>query len=244
MQPTKAQVAARKKKEAERKAAEANRSRAGAGSSARQAEQNKYKKLAANPAANKNGDTTVKEGHTFVFKDGKWLKKQPTSKPKVADYNDAQGNTYDGNTGRLKSKVAAKPAAKPSSGGRTYASSSSRTTTASVTEKPKTQSRNIGPVASGDDYARNKDPKKYNPLMQKTFDYQTGDSPKQRAQRDDLERARSDANKAQIKQGPPVPAQPAKPASPPSPNQPKKNDKGTKVMTLAERIRRRRLGLD
>jgi hypothetical protein len=173
---------------------------------------------------------------------------KPTTKTKVADYNDAQGNTYDGNTGRLKSKVAAKPAAKPaptpSSGGRTYASSSTRTTTASATEKPKSSSRNIGPVASGDEYARNKDPKKYNPLMQKTFDYQTGDSPKQRAQRDDLERARSDANKAQIKQGPPVPAQPAKPASPPSPNQPKKNDKGTKVMTLAERIRRRRLGLD
>jgi hypothetical protein len=47
--------------------------------------------------------------------------------------------------------------------------------------------------------------------MQKTFGYQKGDSPKERAQREDLDRAKSDANKAQIKQGPPDPA--AKPNS-------------------------------
>ena len=46
--------------------------------------------------APKNGDTTVKEGHTFIFKDGKWVK--PAS---VADYKDSQGNLYSGDTGEM-----------------------------------------------------------------------------------------------------------------------------------------------
>jgi hypothetical protein len=100
----------------------------------------------------------------------------------------------------------------------------------------KASSSNIGPVANGDEYARNKDPKKYNPLMQKTFGYQKGDSPKERAQREDLERAKSDANKAQIKQGPAAPAAPAKPASP---NDPKKSA-AQKSKNLMEEIRKRR----
>ena len=68
--------------------------------------------------------------------------------------------------------AAPKPAA-VTSGGSTPAS---RPTSSAA----KTNS-NVGPVANGDDYARNKDPKKYNPLMQKTFGYQKGDAPDQRA---------------------------------------------------------------
>lgn len=49
--------------------------------------------------------------------------------------------------------------------------------------KPTAPKPNIGPVADGEAYARSKDPKKYNPLMQKTFGYQTGGAPDQRAAR-------------------------------------------------------------
>jgi hypothetical protein len=165
------------------------------------------------------------------------------AKPKVADYSDAQGNTYDGNTGRLKSS--AKPAAKPSPKPSTRPSSAPAPARGSTPTKPaekvpssasKTSSSNVGPVASGDEYARNKDPKKYNPLMQKTFGYQKGDSPQERNKREDLERAKSDANKAKIKQGPPAPASPAQPASP---NDPKKSAV-QKSNNLMEELRKRR----
>jgi hypothetical protein len=104
MQPTRAQIATRnrkeqerKKKEQERKAAEAKRPRPGAGSPARQAELNKYKKAAAKPAPKPAAKPAPK----------------PAAKPKptVADYQDAQGNTYDGNTGRLKAAAQTRPAA-------------------------------------------------------------------------------------------------------------------------------------
>jgi hypothetical protein len=78
----------------------------------------------------------------------------------------------------------------------------------------KTPSKNVGPVASGDDYARNKDPKKYNPLMQKTFGYQKGDAPDQRAKREQIEEATKQRDMSKVKQGPAAPASPAKPASP------------------------------
>jgi hypothetical protein len=135
---------------------------------------------------------------------------------KVADYSDAQGNVYDGNSGRLKSAAKPKPSPKPSTSPAKAPAPAARSSAPKPAEKvpssaSKTSSSNVGPVASGDEYARNKDPKKYNPLMQKTFGYQKGDSPKERAQREDLERAKSDANKAQIKQGPADPA--AKPNS-------------------------------
>ena len=179
-----------------------------------------------------------------------------TTKPKVADYNDAQGNTYDGNTGRLKSKVAPKPAAKPaakpsSGGGRTYASSSTRTTTASATEKPQS---NAGMKNQNKDYRGN--------LFEKTFGYKKGEAPDQLAKRSNYAgtdtgyapTTKVDKNYADKKPANQTPVtygndtklvnEPAKPASPPSPNQPKKYDKATKGMTLAERMRRRRMGLD
>jgi hypothetical protein len=183
---------------------------------------------------------------------------KPTTKPKVADYNDAQGNTYDGNTGRLKSKVAPKPAAKPapkpSSGGRTYASASTPATTASVTEKPQS---NAGMKNQNKDYRGN--------LFEKTFGYKRGEAPDQLAKRanyagtdtgvnpstkvDKNYADKKPANQTPVAYGKDTklvnePAKPASPSAPPSPNQPKKYDKASKGMTLAERIRRRRLGLD
>jgi len=149
---------------------------------------------------------------------------KPTTKTKVADYNDAQGNTYDGNTGRLKSKVAAKPAAKPapkpSSGGRTYASASTPTTTASVTApKPAGKVPSSGGSYGADGKGLYNAGKKDNPLMKRTFGYQTGDAPDQRktegvgpvadgssyaqsVKNGELGRAQNDAYKAQIKAGP------------------------------------------
>lgn len=72
------------------------------------------------------------------------------------------------------------PAARPAASRPSQTSPSRPTTT-------KPAARNIGPVADGDAFAREKDPKKFNPLMQKTFDYQKGDAPDQRAARNKTE---------------------------------------------------------
>ena len=104
---------------------------------------------------------------------------KPAAKPaNVADYKDGTGNVYDGNSGRL--KTAAKP--KPKATAAPKAPAKPKPAPKGSSSASKT-SRNVGPVANGEDYARNKDPKKYNPLMQKTFGYQTGDAPDQRAKR-------------------------------------------------------------
>ena len=106
-------------------------------------------------------------------------------------YNAATGRPTK-NQAKPAAKPAPKPAAKPqpaaaprpaavtSGGGRGGSATppASRPVSGGGSAKA---SPNVGPVASGDDYARNKDPKKYNPLMQKTFSYQTGDAPDQRA---------------------------------------------------------------
>ena len=113
---------------------------------------------------------------------------KPAAKPaNVADYKDAQGNTYDGNSGRLKTAAKATPkppAAPPKAPAAPSGPTRSKPAPKGSSSASKTSSsRNVGPVANGDDYARNKDPKKYNPLMQKTFGYQKGDAPDQRAKR-------------------------------------------------------------
>ena len=124
--------------------------------------------------APKNGDVTVKEGNTFTFKDGKWTK--PADVPNYT----VGGNTFDGNTGQL--IQSAPPAAAP------------------VAPTPPTQQRSVHaprveqaapPVApvfptekaygeSGKDlYMAGKG---NNPLMQRTFGYQTGKAPDQLSQ--------------------------------------------------------------
>ena len=81
---------------------------------------NRSGKPVAKPSAKgpKNGDTTIKEGHKFVFSNGRWIKVSPSkTAPKVKDYTDASGNTYDGNSGKLKSSATS--SAPKSSGSRT-----------------------------------------------------------------------------------------------------------------------------
>lgn len=113
-------------------------------------------------------------------------------------------------------------------------------------------SRNVGPVANGSEYARNKDPKKHNPLMQKTFGYQKGDAPDQRAKRANYSGTntgvspkntgsknyadKKPANKTTAAYDSGVNLKPASPAKPASPNKPKKKASET----LAEALRKRR----
>jgi hypothetical protein len=128
---------------------------------------------------------------------GKSLKNQGYSQNTKGDtYYTVGGVKYDAATGKPV-KTQAKP---KTSGGPTQAaldkrqpassnSGYSRPMPSAVTSgsssssnrpTPPASKPNVGPVADGESYARSKDPKKYNPLMQKTFGYQTGDAPDQR----------------------------------------------------------------
>ena len=111
-------------------------------------------------------------------------KPKPAAKPDAkGDWRSKVGNTdvatlRKGQDDAVRNHPANKPAAKapapkPQPTAKPAAVTSGGSTPASrpTSSAAKTNS-NVGPVASGDDYARNKDPKKYNPLMQKTFGYQ------------------------------------------------------------------------
>jgi hypothetical protein len=184
---------------------------------------------------------------------------QPTLKRTVADYKDAQGNTYDGNSGRLKKvKADVKPAAKPASGkggGRTYASSSTPTTTASVTE-PKPIPKPAGKVPASSETYRDGGKGLYQGSKEYRDKVGGSGNPLLNRFRNDMGRDANTGGKAEPKMSKPEdksryvapngkpykgPAfgnsksEPAKPASPASPN---KSEKG---MTLAEKMRRRRM---
>jgi hypothetical protein len=177
----------------------------------------------------------------------------------VADYKDAQGNVYDGRTGRLKSS--AKPASKPATrtndsdgNGRTYASASTRTTTASVTE-PKPVPKPAGKVPASSETYRDGGKGLYQGSKEYRDKVGGSGNPLLNRFRQDMGRDASSGSKAEPKMSKPEDkskyvasngkpymgpafgsgkAEPAKPASPASPN---KSEKG---MTLAERMRRRR----
>jgi hypothetical protein len=142
-------------------------SRAGAAAGTRRAKPKPAAKPAAKPDAKPDakGDWRSKVGNTDVATLRKGqddaVRNHPANKPAAK-----------APAPKPQPAAAPKPAA-VTSGGSTPAS---RPTSSAA----KTNS-NVGPVANGDDYARNKDPKKYNPLMQKTFGYQKGDAPDQRA---------------------------------------------------------------
>lgn len=130
---------------------------------------------------------------------GKSLKNQGYSQDNKGDtYYTVGGVKYDAATGKPV-KNQPKPKPKPSGGPTQTAlekrqpasggGGSSRPMPSAVTSgsssssnrpTPPASKPNVGPVADGESYARSKDPKKYNPLMQKTFGYQTGDAPDQR----------------------------------------------------------------
>ena len=120
--------------------------------------------------APKNGDVTVKEGNTFIFKDGNWTK--PAD---VKNYKDAQGNLYDGNSGQL---IKAAPAAAP----RLTPPVSPPPVGPSVHAPRVEKAAPVFPTeeAYGSDgkdlYMAGKG---NNPLMQRTFGYQTGKAPDQ-----------------------------------------------------------------
>lgn len=134
---------------------------------------------------------------------GSSLKNQGYSQDNKGNtYYTVGGVKYNAATGkpvRNQPAKTQKPAAKPASvqaavSSRSSGGSSSPKVAATTSGSSSGSSRptppasrpssNVGPVADGEQYARNKDPKKYNPLMQKTFGYQTGDAPDQRAKRE------------------------------------------------------------
>ena len=222
----------------------------------------------------KEGATTIKEGQKFVFKNGQWVKatprthartgqgprNKPDAKPAAkpaADwrskvtYNDPK-KPQDKTTNKPQPVPAAspKPAAVTSGGGRGSSATPPASRPASGGTAKPSSSRNVGPVANGDDYARNKDPKKHNPLMQKTFGYQKGDAPSQRAKRENYSGTdtgvspkntgsknyadKKPDNKTTAAYDSGVNLKPAKPASP---NEPKKKKASE---TLAEALRKQR----
>ena len=217
----------------------------------------------------REGDTTTKEGHKFVFKNGSWVKAsnaKPAAKPdwrSKVTYNDPK-KPQDKTTNKPQPVPAATP--KPSGGGssRPAPTGSKPSPQGSSSTSKTSSSRNVGPVANGDEYARNKDPKKYNPLMQKTFGYQKGDAPDQRAAKAknstsgvgpvadgkqyaaDKEREDKKGRTSGVgpvasgaEYGRNLKSQPASPAKPASPNEPKKKKASE---TLAEALRKRRTG--
>jgi len=199
---------------------------------------------------------------------------KPASKTKVADYTDAQGNVYDGNTGRLKSASKTKVADYTDAQGNVYdgnkghlkkaASKPSGSSSEPPAPKPKPPApKPADKVPSGSSKATSKQDKNYRGnLFERTFGYKKGEAPDQLNKRANYAGAdtgytpstkvdKNYADKKPVNQTPvsygkdtKLANEPAKPASPPSPNQPKKYDKASKGMTLAERMRRRRLGLD
>ena len=222
----------------------------------------------------REGATTTKEGQKFVFKNGQWVKatprthartgqgprNKPDAKPAAkpaADwrskvtYNDPK-KPQDKTTNKPQPKPTPAATPKPSGGGsnRPAPTGSKPSPQGSSSTSKTSSSRNVGPVANGDDYARNKDPKKHNPLMQKTFGYQKGDAPDQRAKRanyagtdtgvspkstgskDYADKKPDNKTTAAYDSG--VNLNPAKPASP---NEPKKKKASE---TLAEALRKQR----
>ena len=123
--------------------------------------------------APKNGDVTVKEGNTFIFKDGNWTK--PAD---VKNYKDAQGNLYDGNSGQLiKAAPAAAPrltppVSPPPVGPSVHAPRVEQAAPVFPTEKAYGESgKDLYMAGKGN-----------NPLMQRMFGYQTGKAPDQVSQ--------------------------------------------------------------
>ena len=182
---------------------------------------------------------------------------KPDWRSKVT-YNDPKtlSKQQDKTTNKPQPKPTPAATPKPSGGG----SNRPATTSSSTGSKPSPQgssstakpssSRNVGPVANGSEYARNKDPKNLNPLMDKTFGYQKGDAPDQRAKRANYSGTdtgvspkstgsknyadKKPANKTTAAYDSGVNLNPAKPASPNESNKKKPSE------SLAEAMRKRR----
>ena len=107
-------------------------------------------------------------------------KPQGTAKPaSVADYKDAQGNTYDGNTGRL--KQAKKPANPTPAPARSGSSGSGGNSGGSAPTAPRSSSaparRSAAPASNAG--MKNQDKNFRGNLFEKTFGYKRGEAPDQ-----------------------------------------------------------------
>jgi hypothetical protein len=188
---------------------------------------------------------------------------KPAEKPYVATYTDAQGNVYDGNTGRYlrtMSRGAAKPspapsASRPSTPAPTR-SSGSTSSTSKPSPKPVPKPAGKVPASSetyrdggkglyqGSKEYRDKVGGSGNPLLNRFRndmgrDANTGGKVEPKMSKPE-DKSRYVAPNGQPYKGPAFgnsKSEPAKPASPASPN---KSEKG---MTLAEKMRRRRMGM-
>jgi hypothetical protein len=182
----------------------------------------------------KNGDTTIKEGHKFVFKDGKWLKAtastpKPAAKPSPAPSTSrpstpppTRGSGSTASTFKPSPKPVPKPAGKVPASSETY--------------------RDGGKgLYQGSKEYRDKVGGSGNPLLNR-FRQDMGRDAGSGSKAEPKMSKPEDKSKYVASNGKPYmgpafgsgKAEPAKPASPASPN---KSEKG---MTLAERMRRRR----
>ena len=196
----------------------------------------------AKPEANspKNGDTTIKEGHKFVFKDGKWLK-ATASTPKPA------------------AKPSPAPSAsRPSTPAPTRSSGSTSSTSSTSKPSPKPVPKPAGKVPASSETYRDGGKGLYQGSKEYRDKVGGSGNPLLNRFRQDMGRDADSGSKAEPKMSKPEDksnyvasngkpymgpafgsgkAEPAKPASPASPN---KSEKG---MTLAERMRRQRMGM-
>jgi len=116
----------------------------------------------------------------FVDKSKPTPKSQAKAKPaSVADYKDAQGNTYDGNSGRL--KQAKKPANPTPAPARTGSSGSGGNSGGSAPTAPRSSSaparRSAAPASNAG--MKNQDKNFRGNLFEKTFGYKRGEAPDQ-----------------------------------------------------------------
>ena len=121
-------------------------------------------------------------------------KPKPAAKPTVADYKDGTGNTYDGNTGRLRTAANRSPASadapttfrspalsapvhsKPQDFGSAYAPQAGQAPRPNAPVASSYRDGGKGLYKGSEEYVKATGGN-YNPLMQRTFGYQTGGQP-------------------------------------------------------------------
>ena len=189
--------------------------------------------------------------------------KPVATKPQVSNIPPSEGTGGKAETALKYGSGAPKPSPKPSTSPSKPPATASRSTTPKPADKV---------PSSGSTKPSNQDKSYRGNLFEKTFGYKKGQAPDQRNKAADeaisanrasraeynvgqkegerrlqngkeVQLATAQRDKARPKQGPANPAEPAKPASPASPNEPRKYAQASKGMTLAERMRRRRMGL-
>lgn len=189
----------------------------------------------------KNGDTTIKEGHKFVFKDGNWVKapKQGNHVSRFASARDKAHAEAKKITGE------SKPSPAPSRSSSKPPAPKPKPTATKPAAKPAAK-----PSPKSDAGMKNQDKNYRGNLFEKTFGYKKGDAPDQRAKKTASEKpdvgyktsTKVDKNYADKKPSNTTSNAYDKgvnlnPAKPSSPNEKKKKSAS---QNLAEAIRKRR----